>query len=174
MEVTFVDDEGVLLTLNKEGIEQYALKSLITSKNDSFKIKLEQLRYLGIADDETFINKGLCSAADVLQFILETKLSLLPKDKDRVVMLHEIETNKDGIIKEYKSLLDLNGEDNINTAMAKTVGLPLGIAATLILDGIIKTKGLQIPIVPEIYNPVLTTLEAEGVVFKEFEQEKKK
>jgi saccharopine dehydrogenase-like NADP-dependent oxidoreductase len=173
-ELTFVDDNGKLITLNEEEFEGYKLSMLLKPRDDGFKTKLEQLSFLGLDDDETLINKGLCSAADVFQFALETKLPLLPQDKDRVVMLHEIETLKDGIKKQYKSLLDINGENNVNTAMAKTVGLPLGIAATLILDGVINSKGLKIPITPEIYNPVLFSLEIEGIVFKEFEQEIKK
>jgi hypothetical protein len=42
-------------------------------------------------DDETIINKGFCSAADVMQLALEKKLALQTDDKDMIVMLHEIE-----------------------------------------------------------------------------------
>ena len=82
-------------------------------------------------------------------------------------MLHEIEFEKSG--KRYKatSTLILNGENDAQTAMAKTVGLPLGIAARLLLNGTIKEKGLLIPINEEIYNPVLDQLEQYGIVFKE-------
>jgi saccharopine dehydrogenase (NADP+, L-glutamate forming) len=51
--------------------------------------------------------------------------------------------------------------------MAKTVGLPLGIAAKLILKGVIRTKGLHIPISKEIYEPVLAELEQHGIRFLE-------
>lgn len=51
--------------------------------------------------------------------------------------------------------------------MAKTVGLPVGIAAKLILNGTIKTRGLHIPTIKEIYNPVLDELEERGIVFNE-------
>jgi len=66
-----------------------------------------------------------------------------------------------------KSLLVVKGEDNIRTAMAKTVGLPLGIATKLILNGTIKLKGLQIPTQKEIYEPVLNELEAHGIQFQD-------
>jgi len=59
------------------------------------------------------------------------------------------------------------GEDNVRTAMAKTVGLPLGIAARLILNGTIKLKGLHIPTKKEIYEPVLKELEEHGIKFEE-------
>jgi saccharopine dehydrogenase (NADP+, L-glutamate forming) len=61
----------------------------------------------------------------------------------------------------------VKGENNSATAMAKTVGLPLGIAAKLLLNGDLQLRGLHIPILPEIYEPVLKSLEAEGIQFLE-------
>jgi hypothetical protein len=55
----------------------------------------------------------------------------------------------------------------VNTAMAKTVGLPLGIAAKLILQNKIKLIGLHIPVIAEIYEPVLKELELNGIKFNE-------
>jgi len=51
--------------------------------------------------------------------------------------------------------------------MAKTVGLPLGIAAKLVLNGTIQSKGLCIPVIANIYEPVLDALTSEGIVFME-------
>ena len=65
-----------------------------------------------------------------------------------------------------KSTLIVKGEDSLHTAMARTVGLPLGIAAKLILEGKIVLSGLHIPILPEIYDPVLAELEKEGICFE--------
>jgi saccharopine dehydrogenase (NADP+, L-glutamate forming) len=65
------------------------------------------------------------------------------------------------------SSLVVTGDDHIHTAMAKTVGLPLGIAAKLILNGEINLTGLHIPILPEIYKPVLEILSRNGIVFQE-------
>ena len=61
------------------------------------------------------------------------------------------------------------GEDQTYTAMAKTVGLPVAIATVAILNGKIKTPGVQIPITKEVYTPILKELETYGVVFKEKE-----
>jgi saccharopine dehydrogenase (NADP+, L-glutamate forming) len=63
--------------------------------------------------------------------------------------------------------LIVKGEDSLHTAMAKTVGLPLGIAAKLILGGHITTTGLHIPVAKEIYEPVLKELEILGIKFEE-------
>lgn len=51
--------------------------------------------------------------------------------------------------------------------MAKTVGLPLGIAAKAILNGVINAKGLHIPVLKEIYEPVLEELALRGILFTE-------
>jgi saccharopine dehydrogenase (NADP+, L-glutamate forming) len=84
-----------------------------------------------------------------------------------IVMMHEIKfriQNSESIV---KSLLVVKGEDSVRTAMAKTVGLPLGIATKLILNGTIKLKGLHIPTQKEIYEPVLNELEAHGIQFQD-------
>jgi saccharopine dehydrogenase-like NADP-dependent oxidoreductase len=130
-------------------------------------LSMKQLFFLGLDDDETIINKGLCSAADVLQFILEYKWALEPDDKDLIVMLHEIEYVQDGINKKLDSLLKVTGKNSTHTAMATTVGLPLGIAAKLILEGKITETGVHIPVLPEIYLPVLEELKKYGIEFKE-------
>ncbi len=141
--------------------------------NDSFLLK-NQFAFL-FTDDTIFINKGFCCAADVLQFIIEQKLVLQTNDKDMVVMQHDI--NYDETLHEIKdtptakfkvsSTLIVIGENNVNTAMAKTVGLPLGIAAKMIIENKIPLRGLKIPIYKEIYKPVLNELKNWGIAFNE-------
>ena len=107
-----------------------------------------------------------------MQMVLEKKLALKPDDKDMIVMLHEIEYrvgSQESEPDSYRvsSSLIVKGENNLQTAMAKTVGLPLGIAAKLILNGTIQLSGLHIPVKKEIYEPVLKELEAHGIKFHE-------
>jgi saccharopine dehydrogenase-like NADP-dependent oxidoreductase len=128
---------------------------------------LERLNYLGWSDTSTIILKGEISAAEGLQVALEKKLLLAPNDKDMVVMQHEFEYELNGVKKQLISSLVVKGEDNVHTAMAKTVGLPLGIAAKLILKEKIKLSGLQIPTVAAIYEPVQAELASLGVRFEE-------
>ena len=82
-------------------------------------------------------------------------------------MLHEVEYILNNEKKEIRSCLIVKGEDQVHTAMAKTVGLPLGIAAKLILQNKINLTGLHIPVIPEIYEPVLKELESNGIRFFE-------
>jgi saccharopine dehydrogenase (NAD+, L-glutamate forming) len=61
------------------------------------------------------------------------------------------------------------GEDQTYTAMSKTVGLPVAIATLAILNGKIKTPGVQIPIAKEVYEPILKELKEFGIEFQEKE-----
>ncbi len=131
--------------------------------NDSNR---SQLEYLGIFD-HALVPDTCISSADILQFLLESKLMMLPGDKDMVVMMHEVAYLLEGKMNKIESQLIIKGQDNVHTAMAKTVGLPLGIAAKLILQGRIKLTGLHLPVLPEIYEPVLKELALEGIRFEE-------
>jgi len=126
----------------------------------------EMLEFLGLFEAAP-IPAEARSPADVLQFLLETRLAMQPADKDMIVMQHEISfTTPAGTTRKEQSTLVVKGEDNLSTAMARTVGLPLGIAAKLLLEGKITLRGLHIPIVPELYVPVLRELEQEGIFFE--------
>jgi len=167
-EIMMIDEKGDLTTIDVEEVKDKAAESVAYKMHEA-NVSMKQLFYLGL-DDETLINNGLCSAAEVLQIILEKKLALLPKDKDMIVMMHEINYEVKGKKSKIKSTLVVKGTDNLHTAMAKTVGLPLGIAAKLILEEKIKETGLHIPVKPAIYEPVLMELEKQGIVFHEQEQ----
>ena len=150
--------------------EQHFATHQLTSRvnealaNDALR---EQLLFLGLQDNASFINRGQCSCADILQQLLETKLVLHPTDKDMIVMLHELSYTIHEQSFLVKSLLEVKGEDHLQTAMAKTVGLPLGIAARLILEDRITVRGLHLPLIPAIYTPGLQELNYYGIVFRE-------
>ena len=169
-EFMMVDDKGDLKEVDIDDLKINAAATLADKMHDA-SLTLKQLFFLGMDDEKTLINKGFCSAADVLQFALEQKLALEEGDKDMVIMLHEIEYLKGN--KKYKSTSSLivTGDDDVHTAMAKTVGLPLGIAAKLILNGTIQLKGLHIPVEKEIYEPVLRELRKHSIIFQEEVQE---
>lgn len=164
--IMVVDEEGKLDTIDVEEIKGTAAEQVAVSMNEA-NLTMKQLIFLGLDDDATLINLGIASAADVLQFALEKKLVLSNTDKDMIVMLHEFEYELNDKQHKLKSLLSVIGESNTHTAMAKTVGLPLGIAAVLILEDKIKETGLHIPILPSIYEPVLKELKNYNIIFKE-------
>ncbi len=130
-----------------------------------------QLEFLGLYDHDTLINMGEVSIIDIMQFILQKKLVLHEEDKDLVVMIHEFIYELDNKKHALHSSLYLKGDDQLQTAMAKTVGLPLGIAARMILQNKIRKTGVCIPLDKEIYEPVLSELKALGIAFVESENE---
>lgn len=124
----------------------------------------EQLFFLGLFDD-TPVPAEAKTSADILQYLLETKLVMRPSDRDMIVMLHELDYELNGKKMKTESCLIVKGEDSTLTAMAKTVGLPLGITASYILQEKILLTGIQIPTIPEIYEPVMRQLNSHGIIF---------
>jgi hypothetical protein len=165
-ELMMVNEKGMLEEVDMEDLKNAAAADIAFKMHES-KLTLRQLFFLGMDDDKTMINKGTCSAAEVLQFALQTKLALQFEDRDMILMLHQIEYEMKGVHQLKEGLLLIKGKNHLHTAMAKTVGLPLGIAAKLILNGTIKTRGLHIPVLKEIYKPVLLELGEHGIHFEE-------
>jgi len=129
----------------------------------------EKIQWLGFFGND-LLPKVTGSPAVILQAILEKNWKLYPEDKDMIVMQHLLQIKTAEDIKEIRSSLVCFGEDATYTAMAKTVGLPLAIAVDSFLDGKINLKGLHIPVLPEIYNPILDELGRRGIRFKEEER----
>ncbi|NOR75049.1 MAG: saccharopine dehydrogenase [Draconibacterium sp.] len=127
-----------------------------------------KLNWLGIFDDNK-IGLKRATPAQVLEHILKQKWQLQPDDKDMIVMWHKfiyLDTNLNRKVKLTSSLVVI-GENSEHTAMSKTVGLPLAIAAKLVLNGNINLKGMYIPTHKNIYEPVLNELKQNGIIFSE-------
>jgi saccharopine dehydrogenase-like NADP-dependent oxidoreductase len=129
---------------------------------------MERLKWLGVFDDTPIGIPGLTPAM-VLQTILEKKWSLEPGDKDMIVMQHQFDYLENDRRKKIISTMSYIGEDSFNTAMAATVGLPVAITSRLIFEGAVNLKGVQLPIIKEVYDPVLKELEQFGIRFVEEE-----
>lgn len=128
--------------------------------------ELAKLKWSGLFEDiPVGLEEG--TPAQVLEHILNKKWKLEPTDKDMIVMWHRFRYGMDGKGHEIQATLVAKGDDSIHTAMAKTVGLPLGIAAKLVLDGKIKARGVAVPVTKEFYEPILTELKALGVELTE-------
>ncbi|MEQ8904765.1 saccharopine dehydrogenase C-terminal domain-containing protein [Ekhidna sp.] len=129
-----------------------------------------KLKWLGMFENELVgLNQG--TPAQILEHILKKKWTLNPEDKDMIVMWHKFNFTDDGKPRQIESSMVALGDDDVNTAMSKTVGLPLAIAAKLILQGKINLSGVQVPIRKEIYEPVLEELTNTGLSFNEREVE---
>ncbi|HLV93429.1 MAG TPA: saccharopine dehydrogenase C-terminal domain-containing protein [Aequorivita sp.] len=145
------------------------LKLRYALKIDQDDLMWEKLEELDIFNDKKTIGIKNATPAMALQKILEDKWTLAPEDKDMIVMYHKFGYELDGKKHQIDSYMTLIGEDQTHTAMAKTVGLPVAIAAIKILNGEIKTPGVQLPIAKEVYEPILEELREKGIVFREEE-----
>ena len=130
---------------------------------------MSKLKWLGIFQKE-LVGLEKATPAQVLQKLLETKWSLEAEDKDMIVMQHQFYYRLEGEEKCLHSSLVLEGKDQIHTAMSMTVGLPVAIATKLILQGKIQLTGVQIPVIKEVYEPVLEELKSFGIDFVEEEK----
>jgi len=126
-----------------------------------------KLLELNIFDDKAKIPLNNATPAQILEHILLQKWKLEKNDKDMVVMYHKFGYKKNNKLHQIDSTMVSIGEDETYTAMAKTVGLPLAIAALAILNNKIKSKGVQLPVSKEVYTPILKELEEYDIVFKE-------
>ncbi len=128
---------------------------------------MKQLEEAGLFSTDTIkLQRG--TSAEILCELLSAKWKLDKGDKDIVIMLHEVEYEKDGKKFRTSSTLIENGYSEERTAIGKTVGLPAGILAKLLLtDKLNELYGVRIPTMPEVYQPVLEELRNYGLVFKE-------
>jgi len=122
---------------------------------------------LGLFDKQRHIGLKNATPAQILQHLLEEKWHFNEEDRDMIVMQHRIGFDENGKKEKIITSMVVEGDDHIHTAMSKTVGLPMGIATKLILNGDIKLSGVQVPTVKEIYQPVLKELEEYGIKFVE-------
>jgi saccharopine dehydrogenase-like NADP-dependent oxidoreductase len=182
VQLGMTDDSYTLEGSEHMSYRDFTNSFLAYNPNDSVELKLRH--YLKIDQDDIIWEKlleldifnpdkkiGLPNAtpAKALERILKEKWTLGPDDKDMIVMQHKLGFEKDGRKRQIESSMVCIGEDQVNTAMSKTVGLPVAISCLKILNGAISSPGVQIPISKEIYEPVLEELEHYGICFREKE-----
>ncbi|MBN1116593.1 MAG: saccharopine dehydrogenase NADP-binding domain-containing protein [Bacteroidales bacterium] len=175
------DDTYIMDNTENMTYKDFINSFLYYSKEDPVKTKLyhtmhidqdsderEKIEWLGIFD-ETPVGLKNATPAQILEHILKEKWKLSPEDRDMIVMWHKIdfEDSSTGKSKKLTSSMVVTGENQLNTAMAKCVGLPVGIVVKMILTGQLNLKGVHIPTSKEIYEPLLKELEEFGVIFNE-------
>ena len=166
---------------NSESLTYRAFINLFFPYNNELSVEEKFCSYLNLSQDseefskiewlgvftDTIVGLKDASPAQILQKICEEKWTLDTEDKDMIVMQHQFEYVKNGEQKKLNSSLLVFGDDPRYTSMAKTVGLPVAIAAKLILNGKINSTGVKIPTTKDIYIPVLKELEDNGINFVE-------
>ncbi len=126
-------------------------------------VAIEAMRWLGLFDD-TPMNRSTDSTFEVTSDLMIDKMSLGLNERDMVVMQHTFLAGySDGRKEVIRSRMLDFGSLATDTSVARTVALPAAIGVEMILAGEIAVKGVHIPVIPEIYNPVLNRLETLGI-----------
>jgi len=163
--MSYRDFVNLFLAYSPSDSVELKLRSYL--KIDQDDVMWEKLVELDIFNPNKKISLKNATPAQMLQSILEESWTLAEDDKDMIVMQHLFGYELNGERFQIESSFVVLGENQTYTAMSKTVGLPVGIAAVKILKGEIKTPGVQIPISKEVYEPILKELEAHGIIFSE-------
>lgn len=183
VQLGLTDDSYELEDLERMTYRDFVNAYLWYDRNMSVELKLraylkldlnseafDKLEWLGLFERRPIgLKRG--TPAQVLQKLLEEKWALGPEDNDMVAMLHKLEYELDGKRYRAQSSMVTLGSDRVRTAMAKTVGLASGIGAKLILTGVIRHRGVVIPTMPAVYEPVMAELSKHGISFEEHVEE---
>jgi len=147
------------------------LKMRYNLQIDQDDVMWDKLVELDLFNADKKIGIPNATPAKALESILTNKWSLAPDDKDMIVMYHKFGYELNGEKSQIDSSMVYTGKDQIHTAMAKTVGLPVAMAAIGILNKKITTPGVLRPIKKEVYEPILKMLEDQGITFTEKRKE---
>jgi saccharopine dehydrogenase (NADP+, L-glutamate forming) len=131
---------------------------------------LARFAWLGLFEENTLpAPRG--SALDNLTVLMMDRLRYEHGERDMIVLQHEflVQTATGRTERIVSTLIDY-GVAGGDSSMSRTVGLPAAIGARLVLEGRIALTGVQVPVRPEIYGPILEELETLGVRFEEKRQ----
>jgi hypothetical protein len=126
-----------------------------------------RFEWLGLFDKNRVLGIQDATPAQLLEKLLVEKWVMRPTDKDMLVMHHDFEYRLNDYKHRLTSAMVCVGKDATFTAMSDTVGLPVAIAAKLILNDDIQLRGVTLPIQREVYTPILEELEGFGISFTE-------
>ena len=142
-------------------LKKYIKKNfLIESDSKEFK----NLKWLGLFSNYKLLNRSK-KASHLLMEILKNRWKLKKDDIDIVVMYHSFIYKENNHFKKKESFMKIEGKNNLETAMSKTVGLPIALLIELIIKKNLEFKGVFLPFDDIIYNPLLSKLEDNGITF---------
>ncbi|KAJ7596298.1 Saccharopine dehydrogenase-domain-containing protein [Mycena floridula] len=106
---------------------------------------------------------------DMFATLLAFRLKYEPQERDMVVLAHEVvgDSKRSRRKNVWTSTMVVYGFPDGHSAMARTVGLPVAIAALNVIDSPPRVRGVCGPKDPSIWAPVLEGLRQEGLVMEE-------
>jgi saccharopine dehydrogenase (NADP+, L-glutamate forming) len=167
-----------LLTCSKYKMEKMTFAELIAkliNAPTANNIKIDTAKFLGVSEDSNpieamewlglfssnQINRTEDSPFEVLSDLMIEKMMIKEDERDMVVMQHTfLASYPDGKQEVIRSRMLDFGTLKTDTSISRTVALPAAVGVEMILEGKISAKGVHIPVIPEIYTPILDTLES--------------
>lgn len=138
-------------------------KTTFASEEEKTRI-LSGLRWIGLFSDEQITPRG--NPLDTLCATLEKKMQFEEGERDLVMLQHKFEIeNADGSRETRTSTLCEYGDPKGYSAMAKTVGVPCGVAVKQVLNGTISDKGVLAPMNSKINEPLMKELKEKYGIF---------
>ncbi|NVO01680.1 MAG: saccharopine dehydrogenase NADP-binding domain-containing protein [Bacteroidetes bacterium] len=126
---------------------------------DETAAPLNNIEWLGLFEDKP-MNRGIDTTFEITSDLMIAKMELGQTERDMVVLQHVFMASyPDGTKEVIKSSMLDYGTLATDTSIARTVALPAAIAVKMILENKIEVKGVHIPVIPGIYNPILNELE---------------
>lgn len=183
VQLGMTDDSFCLHDSENMSYREFVNLFLPYSPTDSVELKLrhnlnidqddlmwDKLIELDLFNPDKKIGIPNATPAQALEKILRDQWTLARDDKDMIVMYHKFGFELNGKKRQIDAHMVIKGENQTYTAMAKTVGLPLGMAVIQIIKNVIKARGVQLPIHKEVYTPILKELTNYGIEFVETEK----
>lgn len=125
---------------------------------------ITNLEWLGMFSDKPLpFDHG--SNMEVLSNRMLDECGYAEGERDMIVMQHEFVVRYGKNEEHLRSTLVEYGIPGGDSAMARTVGVPLAIATRMALEGKIRDHGVVTPVKPDVYNPILDELESMGISF---------
>ncbi len=151
--------EFVAMLIKADNAENVREKAKVYLNGNVTEHALDAIEWLGLFDDVP-MNRGEDTPFEITSDLMLEKMMIGETERDMVVMQHTFLASypdgKQEVIK--SSMLDF-GTLETDTAVARTVALPAAMGVEMILEGKISVKGVHIPVIPDIYNPILNQLE---------------
>ncbi len=145
---------------SSKNIKEKVAKKLKASINSN---PIKAIEWLGLFSDQD-MNRVEDSPFEIVSDLMIEKMMIKEDERDMVVMQHTfVAKYADGKKEVIKSRMLDFGTLKTDTSIARTVALPAACGVEMLLEGKIKTIGVHIPVLPEIYNPILDQLETMGI-----------
>ncbi|MRR20593.1 saccharopine dehydrogenase [bacterium] len=153
----------------KAGVPRKDLRRELKAKPglDPSERALDAFEWLGLFSDMD-MGYAVTSPYEITSDLMIKQMWLENNERDMIVMQHLfLASYHDGKSEVISSRMLDFGTPATNTSIARTVALPAAMAVKMILTGKISLHGVYRPILPELYNPILDELEANGIRMEE-------